>query len=392
MNHKIGLFLAASPFEGGAFQYSQSMLEAVAAINGKKYEVVVSYAHDLWLKKILEKDLMPLKRSSNLWSRLGARRISGMVPMKLWRILSPFFHPIVRALVKQKCHLWIFPSQDSWMYLTPVPAIGAIYDLMHRYQRQFPEVSAKKQFEIRERHYRRMCRWSEGILVDSKVGKRHVLESYQVNPAKIHVLPFIAPGYIRKDNKNHRCINDYKLPKKYFFYPAQFWEHKNHKSLLYAIAALKAELNDIEFVFVGSKQNGYESTIALAEELNIMNNIKILGYVPDSDMPELYCRARALIMPTFFGPTNIPPLEAITVGCPVAVSDIYGMREQLGNAAFYFNPSSIDEIKKTMKLLWTDDSACKKLSKKGLIQSSKWNQTHFNKRFESIIQNVLRIR
>ena len=121
-----------------------------------------------------------------------------------------------------------------------------------------------------------------------------------------------------------------------------------------------------------------------------MNNIIILGYVPDSEISELYQRARALIMPTFFGPTNIPPLEAIAVGCPVAVSDIYGMREQLGNAAIYFNPTSITEIMNTMKLLWLDDSVCKKLSQRGLVQASKWNQTGFNIKFECIIKSVLK--
>ena len=34
-------------------------------------------------------------------------------------------------------------------------------------------------------------------------------------------------------------------------------------------------------------------------------------------------------MPTFFGPTNIPVLEAWALGCPVLTSDIRGIREQV---------------------------------------------------------------
>ena len=390
MTYKIGLFLAARPFDGGAFQYSQAMLEAVAALKSKEFEVVVGYRHDLWIDKIIEKDLMPLKLSFNLWGRLGGRRISGVLPMKLWHKFSPFFHPMVRKMIRQKCTLWIFPAQDSWGYLIPVRSIGVIYDLMHRYEKQFSEVSARKQFEIREKHYLNMCRWSQEIIVDSNVGKKHVQECYSIDPAKIHVLPFTAPSYIHKAITPNITNNPFRLPQKYFFYPAQFWKHKNHQSLLYAIAGLKSEINDLKFVFAGSPKNGYKSTIALAKKLNLMNNIIILGYVPDSEISELYQRARALIMPTFFGPTNIPPLEAIAVGCPVAVSDIYGMREQLGNAAIYFNPTSITEIMNTMKLLWLDDSVCKKLSQRGLVQASKWNQTGFNIKFECIIKSVLK--
>ncbi len=365
---KIGLFLTARPIDGGAFQYSQSMLEAVADLKTKEIEVVVGYTHDLWLEKIYEKGLKSLKLSYNLWGRIGSMRISGMLPMKLWRKYSPFFHPMVRKIIKQNCHLWIFPTQDSWTYLTPVCSIGVIYDLMHRYEGKFPEVSIRKQYKFREKHYRNMCRFSQGILVDSEVGKKHVLECYPINPTKIHVLPFTAPSYIHKTIISNTRYKYSKLPEKYFFYPAQFWEHKNHKSLLYALAALKPEIKDLKFVFVGSQKNGYESTIALAKKLKLINNIIILGYVPDSDISELYQLGRALIMPTFFGPTNIPPLEAIAVGCPVAVSDIYGIREQLGDAALYFNPASISEIKNAMKLLWLDDSVCKKLSQRGLAQ------------------------
>jgi hypothetical protein len=51
-------------------------------------------------------------------------------------------------------------------------------------------------------------------------------------------------------------------------------------------------------------------------------------------MPELYRRARALVM----------PLEAFEIGCPVAISGIYAMPEQAGDAALLFNPESVDEM------------------------------------------------
>ncbi len=384
--------MTAKPLQGGAFQYNFSMLDAVSTLRNKRFEVIVGYAHNLWLEKIIDKGLKPLKISLGLLGRLGeGKLISGMFPINKWRFYTPSFHPVVKTIVNQKCDLWVFPTQDTWTYLIPVPAIGTIYDLMHRYQKKFPEVSDHGEFQRREKHYMNICKWSDGILVDSQVGKQHVVESYQVNPNNIHVLPFVAPKYILDDDRNSKTANRYDLPEKYFFYPAQFWEHKNHKSLLKAMADLKDEISDLTFVFVGTPYNGYESTIALSKELNLINSIKILGYVPDHDIPELYRRSRALIMPTFFGPTNIPPLEAMALSCPVAISDIFGIREQLGDAAVYFNPESVDEIKNAMRLLWTDDSLCQNLSKKGVVQSERWNQERFNKKFESIINRVLTV-
>ena len=54
-------------------------------------------------------------------------------------------------------------------------------------------------------------------------------------------------------------------------------------------------------------------------------------------MISFYKYAVALVMPTFFGPTNIPPLEAFALGCPVITSNIYGIPEQVGDAALLVN-------------------------------------------------------
>jgi glycosyltransferase involved in cell wall biosynthesis len=199
----------------------------------------------------------------------------------------------------------------------------------------------------------------------------------------------VPPKYIATNSNPGAFNTRYTLPRKFFFYPAQFWEHKNHKALVSAAALLKHEVPDLNLVFVGSKKNGYTSTIELVRDLDVTNNIHFLGYVPDSDIPELYRRARALLMPTYYGPTNIPPLEAMALGCPVAASRIYGMPEQLGDAALYFDPTSVDQIAQAMKALWNDDGLCEELSRRGLIRSSQWNQSDFNQRLQDILEQVL---
>jgi len=296
---------------------------------------------------------------------------------------------MIRRLLRQNCDLWIFPAQETWTYLLPSPSLGTIFDLMHRYERRFKESSAWGLYQCREKHYLNMCRWCKGVFVDSEVGKHHVMESYGLHADRIHVLPFVPPTYREMPSVSEALNARHGLPRKFFFYPAQFWEHKNHKALVAAAALLKRELPDLSLVFVGSKKNGYSSTVELVRHLGLKNNVRFLGYVPDSDMPELYRRARALLMPTSYGPTNIPPLEAMALGCPVAVSRIYGMPDQLGDAALFFDPSSVDQIAEAMKLLWKDDGLCEELTRRGLIQSSRWNQSHFNHRLQEILEKVL---
>ncbi len=56
-------------------------------------------------------------------------------------------------------------------------------------------------------------------------------------------------------------------------------------------------------------------------------------------------------MPTFLGPTNLPPLEALEYGIPSICSDLRGHREMLGDSALYFDPSSSVELAQALVLM-----------------------------------------
>ena len=97
-----------------------------------------------------------------------------------------------------------------------------------------------------------------------------------------------------------------------------------------------------------------------------------------------------MIMPTFFGPTNIPPLEAMFMGCPLAVSDVYAMAEQVGDAALLFDPKSVESIASAIRRLWEDDELCKRLSEKGRQRSALFSRERYNERFAKNLEDILR--
>jgi glycosyltransferase involved in cell wall biosynthesis len=95
-----------------------------------------------------------------------------------------------------------------------------------------------------------------------------------------------------------------------------------------------------------------------------------------------------LVFPTFFGPTNIPPLEAFALGCPVAASRIYGMPEQLGGAALFFDPRSEEEMAECIQRLWQDDRLCQRLSSNGLRKAQLWGPAQFASAFHAVIEQL----
>jgi glycosyltransferase involved in cell wall biosynthesis len=386
---KIGLFLATTPHMGGLFQYGQTILTALAALPKDAYETTVICSSDNWSKQAHELGVaicnMPPYGSFTLVARLWRLL---RLPVKMWRAACLHVHPLTNIMRREKCDLWIYPGQDMWSYMIPLPSLGTIHDLMHRYERRFPEASARGRYYLRDWDCINMCRWTKGILVDSETGRQHVVESYGHDPKKVYVLPYIAPPYLHRASDLQAIDALYNLPPKFIFYPAQFWKHKNHERLVLAAARLKEILPDLHLVFTGLKSRHYAVILKCVQDSSMTDRIHFLNHVSDNDMPALYSRARALVMPTFFGPTNIPPLEAFAAGCPVAISDIYGMPEQVGDAALLFNPNSIEEIAQCIRRLWTDDQLCLELIRKGHQRTADWNMHNFSKAFQDILSKV----
>jgi len=383
---RIGLFLGVSPAAGGMFQYAQAMAAALEACMPRE-RLLFAYVDPEW-QPILERHAVDsLRLPAGRLSLWLANAIMAMrLPGKLARWLG-YVNPMFVAM-RRAGDLWIFPAQDAAGYQLDRPAIVTVHDLMHRYEPHFPEVANTGRRKIRDHRFANLIDWAQAVLVDSETGKHHVVESYGADPDTIFSLPYVPSPHVVGGEEPSDFEQRFPLPAKFLFYPAQFWEHKNHRRLLEAVAVVSAQAPDLFLVCTGSHAHAFPDLVQRARELEISDQILFPGYVPDAYLGGFYRRARALVMPTFFGPTNIPPLEAFAYGCPVAISDKYGMPEQAGNAALLFNPASVASIANAIRRLWTDDALCADLSRKGLRRSRAWQPLHFKHRLRAILEEV----
>lgn len=383
---RIGIVLGSSP-GGGVFQYAQAMLDAVLRFPRDEFELYAAYSDSVWLSYIPSGRMKVIRLDHSPRSRaLNRLRHSSRLSNAAWRKIAPTVDPDVAALVRTRCDLWVCPSNDRWAFRAPIPALGTIHDLMHIHEPGFPEVGSPAELRERDQHFAETCRWSKGVAVDSELGRGQLCDAYDVPPDRVFVLPYIAPKYIYDSAALDARHLNYELPSRYLFYPANFWLHKNHAGLFAAIDRLRSRYPDIHLVLVGARQNGYAAAREGVASLGIESHVTFLGYVPDEEMFELYRRARALVMPSFFGPTNIPQLEAFVAGCPVAASGVYGVPAQVGDAALLFDPASVDEIAACIERLWTNDALCESLAEKGRRKAREWGPAQFSDRLLQIVE------
>ena len=99
----------------------------------------------------------------------------------------------------------------------------------------------------------------------------------------------------------------------------------------------------------GEKAGNYARVKNLIINLKIQKNVKVVGHVNLNKLISLYDNCDSVVYPSFSGPENLPPLEALARNKKTINSIYPGAREQLKNFVIYFNPFSPDEISTAMK-------------------------------------------
>ena len=139
-------------------------------------------------------------------------------------------------------------------------------------------------------------------------------------------------------------------------------------------------------VFVGGDKGNYAFLDHIIRGYGLRKHFQSLGFIPAEHMTTLYENCQAVIMPTYFGPTNLPPLEAWLLGKPLIYSKQFS--DHAGNAAILINPDDASSIADAMKSM-LDESISKKYIKKGyerLKQISSIRKITEKKLFAKLLQ------
>ena len=301
-------------------------------------------------------------------------------------LLRPFF-PLSRALKRRDASLMLFPVAGMDSPLCDTPHIFFMADIAHVYYPHFPEVRAKGSLRIRDVVFRHGPANARRVMVESSELAREMTRHYDVPPNKMSVVLQILPRLFSAS-----AMPDIgpDRPKPYLFYPAQLWAHKNHRNLLTAFAALAAEFPDLRLVLAGSRKRGSQAVFERIDALDLAGKVDYLGYVPDEEMPKLYRNAAALVMPTYFGPTNIPTLEAFAFGCPAVISDLPGVEEQVEEAALRFDPDSPEDMAAKVRQVLADSALAQRLVDAGRSRIAELSYENYRRQMFAMFDAALR--
>ena len=184
---------------------------------------------------------------------------------------------------------------------------------------------------------------------------------------KYHVIPFSFPSKAieakKSDGMSFLAKNG--ITKSYIFIPAGFWPHKNHIVVVDAVRELTKRDIAIDVVMTGPDRGNYDYIRSCCKEFGLDGQFHYLGFVTREELQILYSEAEALVYPSITGPNNFPPIEATSFGCPVILSDLPGHREQMGDAAIYFDKFDSRDLSRKIENIMTNREQTNMMIKKG---------------------------
>lgn len=261
-------------------------------------------------------------------------------PFDLVQIALELKSPFERALIRDGVDVVHFTSTSKrHLLLHQLPFIITIFDGCHRDAPEFPEVRTFGEFERREILFRLASTKAVAVIVNASELIDDLCRRYAMERDRAICIPFSPSTYISRSASDAAAdaaaLAKYRLEPDYLFYPAQFWSHKNHITLLAALALLRERGITERLVLCGSNRSGRDKIDLAIRTYGLSDQISIIGFVESAELGALYRGASALVMPTYFGPTNLPPLEAWAVGTPVIYPEAF--KAQAGDAAILFD-------------------------------------------------------
>lgn len=190
----------------------------------------------------------------------------------------------------------------------------------------------------------RLARSARHIVTVSEYSKKGIVEAFGVPEEKISAIHLGVDSRfgVATEDEAEATRRKYGLPRDFIMTLGSLEPRKNLDRVADAWSALDADGKPPLAIAGGLDRRVYGDYDA--EGLRRHEDIRLLGYVPDEDLPSLYGAATVFVYASLLEGFGLPPLEAMACGATVVVSDTSAMKETHGGMAHLVDPGDAESI------------------------------------------------
>jgi glycosyltransferase involved in cell wall biosynthesis len=260
-------------------------------------------------------------------------------------------------------HETYFVNEQPVLTKGTTARVTTIYDALHeRHPNLFPSDHLKT--KEKQASFDR----SDLIFSISNHTKEDTLSLFKVPEEKIKVVHLAADPAIPEQWIDYPKDCD----RPFFLFVGIRMKHKNFDRFLQAFASSEQLMKNFDIVSVASY--GFSPTeLDKFRQLGFGSTQIRHVHAGDQLLAGYYSTAVALVYPSVYEGFGIPPLEAMTYGCPVACSNSSSLPEVVGQAAELFDPYAVEEMKTAMERIAFDEERRAELIRLGKQQVKKFS-------------------
>jgi glycosyltransferase involved in cell wall biosynthesis len=224
--------------------------------------------------------------------------------------------------------------------------------------------------EMIKRLRRRQFQRADAIICISESTRRDLHEFYDLPENKT----FVVHLGVTELKRHLDGQVEFRRDRPFLLYVGSRACYKNFPALLKGFAAAGLE-SDFDIVVVGGGATT-EAELALIREMGLVERVRFVPRAPDPVLAKFYAQARLLVNPSLYEGFGLPPLEAMSLGCPTLVARSSSLPEICGDAAFYFDPNDADSLVSSLRTACFDESQRTAKIQKGreVIASYSWQK------------------
>jgi len=205
----------------------------------------------------------------------------------------------------------------------------------------------------------RLCRRADLVVTVSEFSRREIGKWYGADIGKMPVC-YEGSDHITAVAADPTVLCRLGLVGRKFFLGVGV--DSANKNIATVVAAFhKAKLGDAVLVLTGAKDPKVFGQIDLINS----DDVRTVGFVSDTELRTLYEHALALVFPSFYEGFGLPPIEAMTCGCPVIISEQPALLEVCGDGALRTRADDVSQITQHMQALYADAGLRDRLSAAG---------------------------
>jgi len=344
-------------------------------------------------------DILPLQ-TSHQYRGIGAYTRNLVDALQSIKLPNFSLQLIKQGKIPQDCNLVHYPYFDLFWLTLPLrkvlPTVVTIHDVIPLvFPDKFPK-GIKGWLKFQPQRF--SLKSVSAVITDSQNSKKDISQYLEIPREKIFVVP-LAPNKEFKPVKSTKLVNSikvkYSLPDEFILYVGDVNWNKNVEGLIKAMSNVKCQMSNVKLVLVGKafEDKNLKETrliLQLIKELNLIDQTKILGWVPREDLVAICNLATVYCQPSFYEGFGLPVLEAMACGCPVVVANTSSLSEICGNAAVMVNPQEVNEMGKELVRVIVDGELRRKLIEKGIEQIKKFSWKKVAEQTVEVYQKVLR--